>query len=150
MCNELRRQQEEKQRALQQKESRKKIREEKKNGKSQSKNETDHKNQSRNKKGKRTIEVNEEEMHIRKHNKSDEEIVFDDESDESLNLDKNACNACGGNNRWDDDNAWLGCSKCPLWFHKDCISEDAAAMSLAEIIKFKFYCKACEKAMKRK
>ena len=38
----------------------------------------------------------------------------------------NCCAACLGNNKWNVDSAWFGCSNecCKKWFHKNCISMD--------------------------
>ena len=61
---------------------------------------------------------------------------MDDNSNESLDLEEaNACHACLGNDRWEEDEAWIGCSnsRCPLWFHKECISDDVVSMTPAQL-----------------
>lgn len=139
LCNMLKKQQEEKRRALEDKENRKKLREERKQQKEQNKL----------KRGRTTKHANDNEVPFDE-SESDHEVVFDDNSDDSLNVEQNVCGACHGSERWDENDAWIGCSTCPYWFHKDCISEDVVAMSNAELLSFKFYCRSCEKILKNK
>ena len=84
---------------------------------------------------------------------SDEgKISLNDSDDELGSDDENCCSACHGKENWKDDNAWIGCStdRCPLWFHKQCISDEVANMTAKQIKNLEFYCRVCEKRRKKK
>ena len=115
-----------KKRALEAKETRKREREMKKIGK--------------NKRG----DTSEEEELM-----NEDQIPYDD-SDEDFRDEVEGCEACGGNDRADEVEAWIGCSskQCGFWFHRTCISDEISKMSFREIKKLPWYCKTCEKKRK--
>lgn len=79
------------------------------------------------------------------------EMVFDDSEEEETFEEEEGCFACLGRDLWSDHKAWLGCSnrKCMKWFHKKCISAEVLNMTREEIEKYEFYCRACEKKLKK-
>ena len=83
---------------------------------------------------------------------SDDNVVFDDSDDDVEIEEDNCCAACLGNNEWNVDSAWIGCSneRCKKWFHKNCISMDVNSMTDEQLQKFEYFCQICEKRrMKR-
>ena len=74
-------------------------------------------------------------------------VVFDDES--SIDDNMNECQACGRDDEKDDAAAWIGCQKCPRWFHKWCINDSYSALSIKDIAKLDFTCFECEKRIQR-
>ena len=80
---------------------------------------------------------------------SDDEnnIVFDDSDDNVGFEEDNCCAACLGNDDWNVDSAWIGCSneRCNKWFHKNCISIDVGTMTEEQLQKYEYFCKMCAK-----
>ena len=79
-------------------------------------------------------------------------VVYDDDSDEdSFPIEVNeVCAACGGDEQKQNANAWIGCLKCPRWFHKYCLNGQYENMTLAEIRKLDFMCEYCSKLESKK
>ena len=69
-------------------------------------------------------------------------------ADNTNDDESNECNACGGEEGQDDVDKWIGCNKCPRWYHKYCLSEDYENMSLEEIKELNFICNFCSSSVK--
>ena len=86
-------------------------------------------------------------------NENDEEIttvVYAGSSDEIEEFgQQNVCGACEGSEEWDEDDKWLGCSKCTRWFHKSCLPREIENMNALELEKLEFHCILCQKRMKK-
>ena len=54
------------------------------------------------------------------------------------------CHACYGEDGLDDGSNWIGCNRCPRWYHKTCLSLNLEEMSDSEITSFDFVCKICK------
>lgn len=140
--NFLRRTQREKEKLEEEKEKRKKERELKKKLKEQAAN---NKGKRGGKRVRETAKEDEQDT-----DKEDQEMVFMD-SDSDLDIDnENKCEACFGNEDLDDNSKWIGCNKCPRWFHKGCVSDDVEEMDEEELREFNFICHYCSKAVKKK
>ena len=118
----LKRTQQEKEKVEQEKEQRKKDREKKREMKEKANKE--------NKRGtKRKPENTDDED-----NEDDDELITYVESDSEIEGDfEKKCGACYGENGLDDPARWIGCNRCPRWYHKGCLSEEIEQMSSEEI-----------------
>ena len=66
------------------------------------------------------------------------------ESDSEIDEDfEEKCGACYGENGLDDHDRWIGCNRCPRWFHKGCLSEEIEQMNSEEIEVFNLICNTC-------
>lgn len=81
---------------------------------------------------------------------SDNDIRYADSSDDDIESERNCCGACEGTENWNEGNMWIGCESCPRWFHKACLSDDLAKMSVKELKKYEFNCPVCVKMNKNK
>ena len=82
---------------------------------------------------------------------SNENIVYAASSDDEIVLEtRNVCAACDGNEDWYIDEKWIGCSLCPKWVHKACISGDVENMSPEELSNFDFTCISCQSQKRNK
>ena len=78
-----------------------------------------------------------------------EAIVYDD-SDNLPENDSNVCQACHGNEGWDENHLWIGCSgfgrcgKCDHWFHKGCLSEEVAEIDEDQLKEYELLCDICK------
>jgi len=67
-----------------------------------------------------------------------------DEGDDS----NEKCSACFGEDGLDDNAKWIGCNRCPRWFHKSCLSERVEQMTDEELEMYNFICQHCTKLLK--
>lgn len=63
--------------------------------------------------------------------------------DDAEPLDVNRCYKCSGPFMPSEADQWIGCNRCPRWFHKSCVDADISNMSDAEIEEFYFECLYC-------
>ena len=118
-------------------EQKKKEREQKKKEKEQKKKE---KEAQKSKQQRNQNQSSSEESEV-----DDELLTYDDSEEMEDETDENMCQACHGNNRVEEDNAWIGCNKCSSWFHRDCLSLGLENMSEDEIEELNFICASCQK-----
>lgn len=82
---------------------------------------------------------------------SDEEIAFiESDSDKEEDRYNNRCDACLGNDGLEDNHKWIGCNRCPRWFHKFCLNENVEQMSSEELEAYNFICTPCTKVINSK
>ena len=95
--------------------------------------------ENKSKSKKRSIEV------VVQEDSSDEEVpLFNDESDvEEAVEDQNACQACLGTDQQDTAEAWIGCTTCSRWYHRECLQIDFSSMTDEDIENLDFVCRAC-------
>ena len=81
---------------------------------------------------------------------SEGSIHYDDDDDIEINESEEACAACGGENRKDEPQAWIGCEYCFRWFHKECQTEDYSNTSEDKLKALDFKCNVCSKSKRVK
>lgn len=92
----------------------------------------------------------------RHHSDTDEEeesdtrmaLVDDSDSDVEEGL-ENICSGCLGDDGVEDHFKWIGCNKCPRWYHKSCLAEELEQMSQEEIEAYNFICNICTKLLNK-
>ena len=73
------------------------------------------------------------------------EICYQDDTDfeafkESLQQPNAGCAACLGNEQWNVNNTWIGCSTCEAWIHRCCVSTEVERTTETQIEKLNFVC----------
>ena len=59
--------------------------------------------------------------------------IFHDYSSNDSNEDGTKYELCDGDDCLNEDNDWIGCNKCPFWFHNDCLNKGYEHLTDADV-----------------
>ena len=85
-----------------------------------------------------------EKRKMKKRDEEQETSVDNECDDEYVEAPEDICSACLGREGFNKGSNWIGCNRCPRWYHKSCLSENIAQMSLKKLQAFNFICNFCD------